>query len=107
MSPPVDKPDGELKAGLSHLLPDLIEHDYVWLWKPGSGVIRETEWMHICYLARVKHSLAIGVAWNEPWQEQARRLLSAAEVFEKAVSNHTGKELREIMEKAGISEPKA
>jgi len=36
---------------------------------------RDTEWLHACYLVRVKHNVDVMVGWNEPWQEQARHLL--------------------------------
>ena len=54
--------DDELRAELGRLLGE------------SDGIIGLE--LHCCYLVRVKHQVTIGVGWNEPWQEQARYILS-------------------------------
>lgn len=77
--------DKELQLALAMMLTDEIAvqvHfpgqgiDNHFHWKSGVGLeILDTEWLHVCYLARSKHELPVLVGSNEPWQEQARHIL--------------------------------
>ena len=82
--------EDELRVELARLLPEQIravaqtspDEDgdlgtlFWWNDENNKWLIGDTEWPYVCYLIRVKHQVTISVGWSEPWQGQARYILS-------------------------------
>lgn len=73
--------DLELQIELAKMIPEKIyggvSFPFYWIVdKIPRDLIRDTEWLHACWLIRVKHMMPLHVGSQEPWQEQAEHILN-------------------------------
>lgn len=74
----------DLKLALSKMLPEkmYIENGLArWLYDSEQHLDRslkvfDTEWLHVCWLVRVKNKLNLRVRWDADWQEQASDIIA-------------------------------
>jgi len=72
--------DLELQLALAKLMPEVLGietagSDTFVSWRDSGDVVREKEWLHVCWLVRVKYVLPLAVGCNEPWQDQAKHII--------------------------------